>query len=425
MDRASLQLGAWAVAIHLWFLPVYLGVVAATPAMHAAHRRWGMVVPAVLAIAAAGTNALALLGIPLIGWANYALVWGAVHQVGFAWQDKTLARHKLLLPAMVAGGVIALVGLVYVGPFQLSMLAGAVGAGIPNTSPPSVALLAYAATQSGLLIAIAPALTRWVRQPRRWRTVSKVNRLVMTIYLWHMAPVVIVALLLYPAGWWPQSRFGSTGWWQWRVAWVAVLTVVFVPLIVAVGRVERAVAGYPFWAEGRAHSLRGRLLLAAGITSTAGGLCWFTVGGFAPDGHRAGSRRLHDGDPVDLHEPTGRSRVMTATTVGVHKDTAPGNGVCYALPGRSTSPGHGETTCRPRHIRPCTIGATPTTPCLAVVRPDACALANNHLLDFGYQGSADTLDALSGAGLRAVGRAATKTKRNDPQSPPSRAVAGR
>jgi poly-gamma-glutamate synthesis protein (capsule biosynthesis protein) len=60
-----------------------------------------------------------------------------------------------------------------------------------------------------------------------------------------------------------------------------------------------------------------------------------------------------------------------------------------------------------------------------VVRPDACALANNHLLDFGYQGSADTLDALSGAGLRAVGRAATKTKRNDPQSPPSRAVAGR
>jgi hypothetical protein len=69
------------------------------------------------------------------------------------------------------------------------------------------------------------------------------------------------------------------------VAWVAVLTVVFVPLIVAVGRVERAVAWYPFWAQGRAQSLRGRLLLAAGITSTAVGLCWFTVGGFAPEGH--------------------------------------------------------------------------------------------------------------------------------------------
>ncbi len=42
-------------------------------------------------------------------------------------------------------------------------------------------------------------------------------------------------------------------------------------------------------------------------------------------------------------------------------------------------------------------------PCVAAARPDACALANNHVLDFGRRGLADTLDALSGAGLRAVG----------------------
>jgi poly-gamma-glutamate capsule biosynthesis protein CapA/YwtB (metallophosphatase superfamily) len=42
-------------------------------------------------------------------------------------------------------------------------------------------------------------------------------------------------------------------------------------------------------------------------------------------------------------------------------------------------------------------------PCLAAARPDACALANNHALDFGRPGLQDTLDALSGAGLRAVG----------------------
>ena len=42
-------------------------------------------------------------------------------------------------------------------------------------------------------------------------------------------------------------------------------------------------------------------------------------------------------------------------------------------------------------------------PCLTVARPDACALANNHVLDFGRQGLQDTLDALSDAGLRAVG----------------------
>ncbi|HEY2982551.1 MAG TPA: CapA family protein, partial [Jatrophihabitantaceae bacterium] len=42
-------------------------------------------------------------------------------------------------------------------------------------------------------------------------------------------------------------------------------------------------------------------------------------------------------------------------------------------------------------------------PCLARLAPDICALANNHVLDFGRQGLADTLDALRDADLRAVG----------------------
>ncbi|QGV80263.1 CapA family protein [Streptomyces ficellus] len=42
-------------------------------------------------------------------------------------------------------------------------------------------------------------------------------------------------------------------------------------------------------------------------------------------------------------------------------------------------------------------------PCLTAVRPDVCALANNHVLDFGRPGLEETLDALAGAGLRAAG----------------------
>jgi poly-gamma-glutamate synthesis protein (capsule biosynthesis protein) len=41
--------------------------------------------------------------------------------------------------------------------------------------------------------------------------------------------------------------------------------------------------------------------------------------------------------------------------------------------------------------------------CVAAARPDACALANNHVLDFGPRGLADTVQALAGAGLRAAG----------------------
>jgi len=42
-------------------------------------------------------------------------------------------------------------------------------------------------------------------------------------------------------------------------------------------------------------------------------------------------------------------------------------------------------------------------PCLAAAAPDACVLANNHILDFGRRGLADTVDHLTDAGLRPVG----------------------
>jgi poly-gamma-glutamate capsule biosynthesis protein CapA/YwtB (metallophosphatase superfamily) len=41
--------------------------------------------------------------------------------------------------------------------------------------------------------------------------------------------------------------------------------------------------------------------------------------------------------------------------------------------------------------------------CLTAVRPDACALANNHILDFGPGGLIDTLGTLTGAGIYGVG----------------------
>jgi poly-gamma-glutamate capsule biosynthesis protein CapA/YwtB (metallophosphatase superfamily) len=41
--------------------------------------------------------------------------------------------------------------------------------------------------------------------------------------------------------------------------------------------------------------------------------------------------------------------------------------------------------------------------CLTAIRPDACALANNHILDFGYEGLTDTLRALADCGIDGVG----------------------
>lgn len=55
-------------------------------------------------------------------------------------------------------------------------------------------------------------------------------------------------------------------------------------------------------------------------------------------------------------------------------------------------------------------------------RPDVCVLANNHVLDFGRAGLADTLSALSGAGLRwaGAGHDFTQASRPVPVPLPSR-----
>ncbi|WBP84623.1 acyltransferase family protein [Kitasatospora cathayae] len=79
--RGELAQTAWYIALHLWFLPVYLLLIALTPVLLAAHHRWGLRLPFVMAIAAAAVD-LAVLGprLPVVGFANYLLVWGSMHQ---------------------------------------------------------------------------------------------------------------------------------------------------------------------------------------------------------------------------------------------------------------------------------------------------------------------------------------------------------
>ncbi|MFG2846376.1 acyltransferase [Kitasatospora sp. NPDC048296] len=56
VDAAELAQAGWYVALHLWFLPVYLLLIALTPVLLAAHRRWGLRAPAVMAVGAAGVR---------------------------------------------------------------------------------------------------------------------------------------------------------------------------------------------------------------------------------------------------------------------------------------------------------------------------------------------------------------------------------
>jgi hypothetical protein len=79
-------------------------------------------------------------------YANYLLVWGSIHQCGFAWRGGMLTRTRWCPPLAVTGTALP-AGLVTSGAFPAAMI------GPGYTSPPSIALLAYAAAQAGLVMA--------------------------------------------------------------------------------------------------------------------------------------------------------------------------------------------------------------------------------------------------------------------------------
>jgi fucose 4-O-acetylase-like acetyltransferase len=79
----ELTKAGWLVALQLWFLPVYLLLIALTPVMLAAYRRWRLAVPAVMAAGAAAVDA-GVVGahLPVVGYVNYLLVWGSMYVWG-------------------------------------------------------------------------------------------------------------------------------------------------------------------------------------------------------------------------------------------------------------------------------------------------------------------------------------------------------
>jgi fucose 4-O-acetylase-like acetyltransferase len=302
----TLALAGWAVALHLWFLPVYLVLTLLTPTLYAAHRRWGLLVPAGMVLLGVAIDILVItVHVKALGWLNYILIWGAAYQLGFSWQDGRLTRRRSN-PLLIAGvGAAAFLALEWFGVFPVSLI-GEQGNEINNTAPPSAALAAYGAAQLGTLVALAPVATRWLRRPRVWRVIEVCNGQVMTVYLWQMLPVVLGGALLYATGWMPQPTVGSATWWLLRPAWMGALAILLTPLVLLSNRLRQAArqgaersdravdvrTADIATADVRAADIQAvdlaprgfppLLWVATGLTSFA--LARFAIAGFAPDG---------------------------------------------------------------------------------------------------------------------------------------------
>jgi fucose 4-O-acetylase-like acetyltransferase len=245
-EAEDVGLGVWAASLPLWFLAAYLAMVLFAPLTLRLHRRWGLAVPVVLAVLVAVLDAVQFGLVPGTAdgpWpeAKYLLAWLAVHQVGYCWRDGLLPGRPLATAALAAGGLACAVLLVAFGPYPVSMVA--VPEAVSNTGPPTLALLALALAQTGLVLLVAEPARRWLRGIGVWTAVVAVNTVVLTIFLWHMGAAVLGALLLYPTGLMPDPDPTTALWLLLRLPWIAVLAVILFVLLTFFGGAEVRAAG--------------------------------------------------------------------------------------------------------------------------------------------------------------------------------------
>ncbi len=238
-DTATLNIASRASLVPTWFLAAYVVVVSLAPLTLKLWDRFGwwsigggLAAGALVDYVSISTDQL------LVGFLNYAIVWGTVHQLGYAWRDGALAGtgRRLLLAAVGLAGLLALV---HYGPYGVSMV-GVSGHGVNNSYPTRITLGFLGLMQAGVVLALEPALARLVARRRVWMTTIFVNARIMTIYLWHLTALgIVVAISMSLGGAGLGLEPNTAGWWAFRPAWFGILALATALLVVVLGRFEQ------------------------------------------------------------------------------------------------------------------------------------------------------------------------------------------
>lgn len=235
----ELKMATELLAKPLWFLAVYVLVVALAPVMLAVHERFGVTALAFLLGAAAFIDVLRVgLDLPRVGYLNFAFVWLFAHQLGFFYADGTLTaftkRFHLGLVAVSLSSLAVLTGSGIYSPSMVGMNTEAAS----NNSPPSVCLIFLTLWLTSAAMLVRPAANRWLQQRRVWTAVIAANSMIMTVFLWHLTALLVAVVTLLPLGF-PQPAGGTAVWWAWRPVWLVVLTLILGGFVAVFGRFER------------------------------------------------------------------------------------------------------------------------------------------------------------------------------------------
>jgi surface polysaccharide O-acyltransferase-like enzyme len=243
VSAGMIRIGSKVALVPVWFLAVYIMVVALVPLSHAAWKKLGFASVMIPVVAAALVD-VAFFGFDLraLGWFNYPFVWLAVHQLGYAWHDRRLAGPAIGLPLLILG-ILSLVALTHIGPYPLSLV-GVPSDEVSNTLPPKLPLLALAAAQIGLVLMLEVPVRRWLERRVPWAATILINGMIMTIFLWHST----VMMLLVGLAFWVMpgvlaQQPDTAGWWMTRPLWLFVYGLLTLPFLLIFGRFERPPTG--------------------------------------------------------------------------------------------------------------------------------------------------------------------------------------
>jgi fucose 4-O-acetylase-like acetyltransferase len=279
-EPSVLAQAGWAVALQLWFLPVYLLLLVLAVSMVTAWNRvgWSVLGAAVVLVAVVDV-VVRVVDLPAAGWVNYLVAPAAGFLLGIAWHAGALSGRVPI--ALLAGGALILLMLIALMGYPPWMI-GVPGEPPANTSPPNLALMAYSAAQIGAVLLLETPLRRILQGPRAWSVVVRGNSVVMTLYLWHMVPVLILAAIIVGTGLPTGPPAGTASWWGLRSFWIGALSLLLAGVIRLVGRFERPGPPRPSLAGWGPCAM---LLACAALTGYA--LSRLALGGFAPRGHIA------------------------------------------------------------------------------------------------------------------------------------------
>ncbi|MCB7137217.1 acyltransferase family protein [Cellulosimicrobium marinum] len=236
----------------LWFLGVYVVLVALTPLLRRALHAAGWWVVAGLTAVPLAVEALRFgAGLERLALVDVVLVWAVPYAIGVLYADaraglRVVRRGRVVpvaalpsRPVLTGAGVAALAVaalLVAVGPYPASLV-GMPGAAISNLGPPTAPALLHAVGLVVLALCAREVLVRWAEGTGR-AVVGALAARSLTLYLWHVtAMVAVVAVVLVVLGT-PLPVPGSADWWASRPLWFGAFALVLAGIVRLVGRAE-------------------------------------------------------------------------------------------------------------------------------------------------------------------------------------------